>query len=97
MTNYATKFGISDTAYYIKDANLIQVVITDVYVHETIAACTTPIFSYRVHYPATSAGVGTAISTKTLFFESDLMYLSEAQATMALLLASKAAEIQGLQ
>ena len=97
MTTYATKFGISDTAYYIKDSNLIQVVITDVYVHETIAAFTTPLISYKVTYPATSAGVGTAISGKTLFFESDLMYLTEAQATMTQILATKAAAIQGLQ
>ena len=96
MSAYTTKFGVGDSAYYIKHADIIQVIITDTYIHDTVASFCDPLISYRVNYPLNSSGVGSNCQGKTLFFEDTLLYLSEAQAEIAIILADKATDAQGL-
>ena len=49
-----------------------------------------------MNYPLNSSGVGSNCPGKTLFFEDTLLYLSEAQAEIAIILADKATDAQGL-
>ena len=96
MAQYTTKFNIGDTAYYIKHDDVFYGTVSDIYVHDNIAAFGVALISYRLNYPLSSSGVGSSMSGKTLFHEVDLCYLSEVQAEMKLKLTQKLANVEGM-
>ena len=103
MTTYNTKFSVGDTAYYLDNSNdIVSVLVTDVYLHDSSSyswgsGTPSPKISYKVSFGRTSAGVGTSQTGPSTFVETDLLYLSDAKAQLAIILAQKAQSLQAMQ
>jgi len=106
MASYTTKFSVGDTAYYIKHANVISVVVSDIYIHDFVGLginstgsssnINPPLISYKVSHSVNSSGVGVSKNGPSTFNESDLYYIAEVTATMNQILAQKALNLQAL-
>ena len=106
MSAYTTKFSVNDTAYYIKHANVVSVVISDIFIHDffgsgmnmvnSSSAINPPLISYKVTHSVNSSGVGSSISGQSVFKESELLYLNEATTELQQILNEKLTNLQAL-
>lgn len=89
MSTYTTKFSINDTAYFVdsRELDIIPMTIIGIYITET--PLPPSLISYHVRFVKDYAG-----SSK--YNESNLMYLEEAKAKLAILLSERQVQISNL-
>ncbi len=97
MATFTTKFSIGDTAYRIYRDDAISVIVSDVYIHDSLSNGGCVEISYKVSYAVSEAGVGMNKPGPTMFNERELFYLSEITSILTNVLAQKTSNLQALQ
>ena len=97
MGAFNTKFSLGDTAYRIYRDDAISVIVSDIYIHDSLSNGGVTEITYRVSYAISEAGVGTNKPGPTVFNETDLFYLNEITPILTNILAQKTANLQALQ
>lgn len=97
MGTFTTKFSLGDTAYRIYRDNAISVIVSDIYVHDSLSNGGVTEISYKVSYAISEAGVGMNKPGPLLFNEHELFYLNEITPILTNILAQKVSNLQALQ